>query len=101
MNDAAPTGGAAAIDAPEPATAEPSSVALGPVPVLGRRSAVGPDLQPTLDELSVPGRSSFKIPTHPPTRWRACPSSIADPGLPLCPRSTSPPSSITSCASRI
>ncbi len=27
-----------------------------------RRRAVGPDLQPTLDELSVPGRSSFKVP---------------------------------------
>jgi glycine dehydrogenase subunit 2 len=32
--------------------------------VKGRRSAVGPDLQPTLDELSAPGRSSFKVP-HP------------------------------------
>ena len=30
-----------------------------------RRSAVGPDLQPTLDELSVPGRSSFKVPHAP------------------------------------
>ncbi len=32
---------------------------------LGSRTAVGPDLQPTLAELSVPGRSSFKVP-HPP-----------------------------------
>ena len=30
-----------------------------------RRSAVGPDLQPTLDELSVPGRASFKVPHAP------------------------------------
>ena len=32
---------------------------------MSRRSAVGPDLQPTLDELSVPGRCSVKVP-HPP-----------------------------------
>ena len=32
---------------------------------MSRRSAVGPDLQPTLDELSVPGRSSFKVPHAP------------------------------------
>jgi glycine dehydrogenase subunit 2 len=31
---------------------------------LGRRQAVGPSLQPTLDELSRPGRASFKVP-HP------------------------------------
>jgi glycine dehydrogenase subunit 2 len=35
------------------------------VPVGARRSALGPDLQPTLDELSVPGRSSFKVPHAP------------------------------------
>ncbi|CAN5774130.1 aminomethyl-transferring glycine dehydrogenase subunit GcvPB [soil metagenome] len=35
-------------------------------PDLGPRSAVGPSLQPTLDELSVPGRGSHKVP-HPPT----------------------------------
>jgi glycine dehydrogenase subunit 2 len=35
-------------------------------PTLGRRSATGPELQPTLDELSVPGRSSFKVPHAPP-----------------------------------
>jgi len=32
---------------------------------LGPRSAVGPTLQPTLAELSVPGRGSHKVP-HPP-----------------------------------
>ena len=32
---------------------------------MSRRSAVGPDLQPTLDELSVAGRSSFKVPHAP------------------------------------
>jgi glycine dehydrogenase subunit 2 len=36
------------------------------LPTLGRRSAAGPDLQPTLAELSVPGRSSFKVPHAPP-----------------------------------
>ena len=36
------------------------------VPEKARRSAVGPDLQPTLAELSVPGRSSFKVPHAPP-----------------------------------
>jgi glycine dehydrogenase subunit 2 len=36
------------------------------VPEGERRSAVGPDLQPTLDELSAPGRSSFKVPHAPP-----------------------------------
>jgi glycine dehydrogenase subunit 2 len=35
------------------------------VPPRARRSAVGPDLQPTLDELSAPGRSSFKVPHAP------------------------------------
>jgi glycine dehydrogenase subunit 2 len=35
------------------------------VPDLGPRSAVGPALQPTLAELSVPGRGSHKVP-HPP-----------------------------------
>jgi glycine dehydrogenase subunit 2 len=34
-------------------------------PRLGERRAVGPELQPTLDELSRPGRSSPKVP-HPP-----------------------------------
>ncbi len=38
------------------------SAASTPTTLLGRRSAVGPDLQPTLDEISVPGRSSFKVP---------------------------------------
>jgi glycine dehydrogenase subunit 2 len=33
---------------------------------LGQRYAVGPSLQPTLDELSRPGRASFKVP-HPPS----------------------------------
>jgi glycine dehydrogenase subunit 2 len=33
---------------------------------LGSRSAVGPTLQPTLAELSVPGRGSQKVP-HPPS----------------------------------
>jgi glycine dehydrogenase subunit 2 len=32
---------------------------------LGTPSAVGPQLQPTLAELSVPGRSSFKVPHAP------------------------------------
>ena len=32
---------------------------------LGKASALGPDLQPTLAELSVPGRSSFKVPHAP------------------------------------
>src|SRR5438477_6913077 len=32
---------------------------------LGTRHAVGPSLQPTLDELSRPGRGSTKVP-HPP-----------------------------------
>jgi glycine dehydrogenase subunit 2 len=36
------------------------------VPTLGRRVAVGADLQPTLDELSVPGRSTFAVPHAPP-----------------------------------
>ena len=39
--------------------AEPAALDLGP------RSAVGPSLQPTLAELSVPGRGSHKVP-HPP-----------------------------------
>jgi glycine cleavage system P protein (glycine dehydrogenase) subunit 2 len=36
-----------------------------PAEDIGSRAAVGSELQPTLDELSVPGRSSFKVP-HPP-----------------------------------
>jgi glycine cleavage system P protein (glycine dehydrogenase) subunit 2 len=43
-------------------TAE-TTTAAAPSP--RRRSAVGPDLQPTLDELSTPGRSSFKVPHAP------------------------------------
>jgi len=35
------------------------------VPENARRSAVGPDLQPTLAELHAPGRSSFKVPHAP------------------------------------
>jgi glycine dehydrogenase subunit 2 len=38
---------------------------LSASPDLGPRSAVGPALQPTLAELSVPGRGSHKVP-HPP-----------------------------------
>ena len=43
-------------------------------PSLGRRSAVGPDLQPTLDELSVPGRSSYKVPHPPPDALAGVPA---------------------------
>ncbi|RKY16539.1 MAG: aminomethyl-transferring glycine dehydrogenase subunit GcvPB, partial [Planctomycetota bacterium] len=35
------------------------------MPANARRSAVGPDLQPTLAELHAPGRSSFKVPPAP------------------------------------
>ena len=35
------------------------------VPPKARRSAVGPDLQPTLNELSAPGPPSFKVPHAP------------------------------------
>ncbi len=53
-----------------PSSTDATEVTAAPVDervsaVKGRRSAVGPDLQPTLDELSAPGRSSFKVP-HPP-----------------------------------
>ena len=37
----------------------------GAAPDLGHRRAVGADLQPTLDELSRPGRGGLKVP-HPP-----------------------------------
>jgi glycine dehydrogenase subunit 2 len=47
---------------------EPNLVTDHPVlvPEKARRSAVGPDLQPTLAELHAPGRSSFKVPHAPP-----------------------------------
>jgi glycine dehydrogenase subunit 2 len=48
---------------------EPESVEAGtgrqPSDELGPRRAVGPNLQPTLDELSRPGRGGLKVP-HPP-----------------------------------
>ncbi len=52
---------------------------------MSRRSAVGPDLQPTLDELSVPGRSSFKVPHAPPDALQGVPAEhlrARPPGLP-------------------
>ena len=42
--------------------------------MIGARSAVGPELQPTLDELSVPGRSSFKVPHAPPGALEGIPA---------------------------
>ncbi len=56
------------------------------VPENARRSAVGPDLQPTLAELSAPGRSSFKVPhapAHalegvPPEHRRASPAGLPE-----------------------
>jgi len=44
------------------------------VPTLGRRVAVGADLQPTLDELSVPGRSTFAVPHAPPDALAGIPA---------------------------
>jgi glycine dehydrogenase subunit 2 len=44
---------------------DPSPARSRLVPEGARRSAVGPDLQPTLDELSASGRSSFKVPHAP------------------------------------
>ncbi len=44
------------------------------VPENARRSAVGPDLQPTLAELHAPGRSSFKVPHAPPEALEGIPA---------------------------
>jgi glycine dehydrogenase subunit 2 len=44
------------------------------VPTLGRRVAVGADLQPTLDELSVPGRATFAVPHAPPDALAGIPA---------------------------
>ena len=41
---------------------------------LGSMSALGPNLQPTLAELSVPGRSSFKVPHAPPGAFDGIPA---------------------------
>ena len=52
---------------------------------LGTSTAVGPDLQPTLAELSVPGRSSFKIPHAPADALAGIPDEhrrASPPGLP-------------------
>jgi glycine dehydrogenase subunit 2 len=46
---------------------------------------VGPELQPTLDELSVPGRSSHKVPHAPPDALEGIPPEArraSPPGLP-------------------
>ncbi len=55
------------------------------VPDKARRSAVGPDLQPTLAELHAPGRSSFKVPHVPPDALERLPAEhrrLSPPGLP-------------------
>jgi glycine dehydrogenase subunit 2 len=55
------------------------------VPAKARRSAVGPDLQPTLAELHAPGRSSFKVPRVPLAALERLPSEhrrVTPPGLP-------------------
>lgn len=52
---------------------------------MSRRLAVGPKLQPTLDELSVTGRSSFKIPHAPVDALAGVPADqlrAVPPGLP-------------------
>ncbi|HVM29578.1 MAG TPA: aminomethyl-transferring glycine dehydrogenase subunit GcvPB [Candidatus Limnocylindrales bacterium] len=57
---------------------EPGAVAKGAEQdvwaALGRRYAVGPSLQPTLDELSRPGRSSHKVPHAPPDALAGVPA---------------------------
>ena len=71
------------------------------VPENARRSAVGPDLQPTLAELHAPGRSSLEGAPAPRTGPRRHPRRASPrPPRPPCPRSTSPPWCTTSCASR-
>jgi glycine dehydrogenase subunit 2 len=55
------------------------------VPPRARRSAVGPDLQPTLAELHAPGRSSFKVPHLPADALERLPAEhrrATPPGLP-------------------
>ncbi len=55
------------------------------VPQNARRSAVGPDLQPTLAELHAPGRSSFKVPHVQPDALERLPADqlrATSPGLP-------------------
>ncbi len=55
------------------------------VPDKARRSAVGPDLQPTLAELHAPGRSSFKVPLAPSDALERLPAEHrrrTPPGLP-------------------
>jgi glycine dehydrogenase subunit 2 len=55
-----------------PPAAGPQEVEPG-VPDLGRRYAVGPSLQPTLDELSRPERASAKVPHPPPDALEGVP----------------------------